>query len=167
MNITSAVLTLGAIALCGACLVSCAVSPPGPAVRYRVSPQGPTEQAVAQAFDALVQAYGRQDWDGVMDCFADDAQIESAVPEAAGPSGVDSPRVVTKREFGEALKPILASNRGYRVGNVTLVTVSPTQVQVSGTMTLLMAGRPSLHGEHQWVFEQRGARWLVVRAQAL
>jgi hypothetical protein len=168
MHITFAGLRLGAIALCGVCLVSCVVSPQRPAAQYRVPPQGPNEQAVAQAFEALVRAYGRQDWGDVMALIADDAQIEPAVPDAAGPSGVDSPRVINKLEFGEAIKPILASMRGYQVEDVTLMTVSPTQVQVSGTVTLLMAGRPSLHDRDRlWVFEKRGERWLVVRAQYL
>jgi hypothetical protein len=34
-------------------------------------------------------------------------------------------------------------------------------------MTLLMAGRPSIHRDRLWVFEKRGERWLVVRAQYL
>jgi ketosteroid isomerase-like protein len=165
MKITFAGLTLGALALCGVCLVSCVVSPQRPAALYRVPPQGPHEQAVAQAFEDLVRAYGRQDSDDVMDFFADDAQIETA--DAAGPSGVDSPRVINKREFGQAIKPIVASMRGYQVENVTLMTVSPTQVQVSGTVTLLMAGRPSINRDRFWVFEKRGERWLVVRAQYL
>ena len=165
MNITLAGLTLGAIALCGVCLVSCVQRP---AVQYSVLPQGPDEQAAAQAFEALVRAYSRQDWDDVMALIADDAQIEPAVPDVAGPSRVDSPRVIDKREFGQAIKPIMASMRGYEVENVTLMTVSPTQVQVSGTVTLLMAGRPSLHNRDRlWVFENRGERWLVVRAQYL
>jgi hypothetical protein len=168
MNITFAGLRLGAIALCGVCLVSCVVSPQRPAAQYSVAPQGPDEQAVAQAFDALVRAYGRQDWDGVMEVFADDAQIESTLPEAAGPAGASPPRVLTKREFGQALEPIIASNVGYRVEQVTLTTVSPTQVRVSGTVTMLMADRPSLHNRDRlWVFEKRGERWLVVRAQDL
>jgi hypothetical protein len=166
MKLTFAVLTLGTLALGGVCLVSCVVSPQRPAAQYRVPPQGPDEQAVAQAFEVLVRAYGRQDWDGVMDVFADDAQIESAAPEAAGPSG-NAPRILTKREFGQALEPIIASNVGYSAQNVQLRTVNPTQVQVSGTMTLLMAGRPSIHRDRLWVFEKRGERWLVVRAQYL
>jgi hypothetical protein len=166
MNITCAGLTLGALVLCGICLVSC--SPPRPAAQYRVPPQGPYEQAVAQAFEALVRAYDRQDWGDVMALIADDAQIEPAVPEAAGPSGVDSPRVLNKHEYGQAIKPIIASIRGYRVEHVQLMTVSPAQVQVSGTVTVLMAGRPSLHNRDRlWVFENRGERWLVVRAQYL
>ena len=80
-----------------------------------------------------------------MEVFGDDAQIESTLPEVAGPSGVSSPRILTKREFGQALEPIIASNVGYHVEQVTLATVSPTQVRVSGTVTLLMAGRTSLH----------------------
>jgi hypothetical protein len=168
MKITFAGLTLGAIALCGVFLVSCVVSPQRPAAQYSVSPQGPNEHAVAQAFEALVRAYDRQDWDDVMALMADDAQIEPAVPDAAGPSGVDSPRVLTKREFGQSIRPIIASIRGYQVEHVRLMTVSPTQVQVSGTVTLLMAGRPSLHNRDRlWVFENRGERWLVVRAQYL
>jgi hypothetical protein len=166
MKFTVAVLTLGTLALCGVCLVSCVVSPQRSAAQYRVPPQGPDEQAVAQAFEALVRAYGRQDWDGVMDVFADDAQIESAAPVAAGPSG-NAPRILNKREFGQALEPIIASNVGYSAQNVQLRTVSPMQVQVSGTMTLLMAGRPSIHRDRLWVFEKRGERWLVVRAQYL
>ena len=113
MKLTFAVLTLGTLALGGVCLVSCVVSPQRPAAQYRVPPQGPDEQAVAQAFEVLVRAYGRQDWDGVMDVFADDAQIESAAPEAAGPSG-NAPRILNKREFGQALEPIIASNVGYQ-----------------------------------------------------
>ena len=167
MNITFAGLTLGAIALCGVFLVSCVVSPQRPAAQYSVPPQGPHEQAVAQAFEALVRAYGRQDWDDVMALIADDAQIEPAEPDAAGPYGVDAPRVLNKREFGQAIQPIVASMRGYRVENVKLMTVSPTQVQVSGTVTLLVAGRPSLNRDRLWVFEKRGERWLVVRAQYL
>jgi hypothetical protein len=166
MKLTFAVLTLGTLALGGVCLVSCVVSPQRPAAQYRVPPQGPDEQAVAQAFEVLVRAYGRQDWDGVMDVFADDAQIESTAPEAAGPSGA-APRLMNKREFGQALEPIIASNVGYSAQNVQLRTVSPMQVQVSGTMTLLMAGRPSIHRDRLWVFEKRGERWLVVRAQDL
>jgi hypothetical protein len=166
MKLTFAVLTLGTLALGGVCLVSCVVSPQRPAAQYRVPPQGPDEQAVAQAFETLVRAYGRQDWDGVMDVFADDAQIESAAPEAAGRSG-NAPRILNKREFGEALEPLIASNVGYSAQNVQLRTVSPMQVQVSGTMTLLMAGRPSIHRDRLWVFEKRGERWLVVRAQYL
>ena len=166
MKFTVAVLTLGTLALCGVCLVSCVVSPQRSAAQYSVPPQGPDEQAVAQAFEALVRAYGRQDWDGVMDVFADDAQIESAAPEAAGPSG-NAPRILNKREFGQTLEPIIASNVGYSAQNVQLRTVSPMQVQVSGTMTLLMAGRPSIHRDRLWVFEKRGERWLVVRAQYL
>ena len=166
MKLTFAVLTLGTLALGGVCLVSCVVSPQRPAAQYRVPPQGPDEQAVAQAFEVLVRAYGRQDWDGVMDVFADDAQIESAAPEAAGPSG-NAPRILNKREFGQALEPIIASNVGYSAQNVHLRMVSPMQVQVSGTMTLLMAGRPSIHRDRLWVFEKRGERWLVVRAQDL
>ena len=166
MKFTVAVLTLGTLTLCGVCLVSCVVSPQRSAAQYRVPPQGPDEQAVAQAFEALVRAYGRQDWDGVMDVFADDAQIESAAPEAAGPSG-NAPRILNKREFGQALEPIIASNVGYSAQNVQLRTVGPMQVQVSGTMTLLMAGRPSIHRDRLWVFEKRGERWLVVRAQDL
>jgi hypothetical protein len=165
MKITFAGLTLGALALCGVFLVSCVVSPQRPAALYSAPPQGPHEQAVAQAFEALVRAYGRQDPDDVMDFFADDAQIETA--DAAGPSGVDSPRVLNKREFGQAIKPIVASIRGYQVENVTLMTVSPTQVQVRGTVTLLMAGRPSINRDRFWVFEKRGERWLVVQAQYL
>jgi hypothetical protein len=168
MNITFAGLTLGALALCGVCLVSCVVSPQRPAAQYRVPPQGPHEQAVADAFNALVRAFGRQDADDVMDVFANEAQIESAAPEAAGPSGVDSPRVLTKREYAQALEPIIASMVGYQVEDVTLTTVSPTQVQVRGTVTLLMADRSSLHNRDRlWVFEKRGERWLVVRAQYL
>jgi hypothetical protein len=165
MHITLAGLTLGALALCGVCLVSC--SPTRPAAQYRLPPQGPHEHAVAQAFDALVRAYGRQDWGDVMAVIADDAQIEPAAPEVAGPSGVDAPRVLNKREFGEAIKPMIASLRGYQVEDVQLMTVSPTQVQVRGTVTLLTAGRPSVHRERLWVFENRGERWLVVRAQFL
>jgi hypothetical protein len=167
MNTAFAVLTWGAIALGSVCLVSCAMSPPWPAAQYSVSPQGPDQQAVAQAFEASVRAYARQDWDDVMAVIADDAQIETAAPDAPGPSGVNSPRIITKREFGQAIKPIVASMRGYRVEQVQLVTVSPTQVQVSGTVTLLMAGRPSLNRDRLWVFETRGERWLVVRAQFL
>jgi hypothetical protein len=166
MKLTFAVLTLGTLALGGVGLVSCVVSPQRPAAQYRVPPQGPDEQAVAQAFEVLVRAYGRQDWDGVMDVFADDAQIESAAPEAAGPSG-NAPRILNKREFGQTLEPIIASNVGYSAQNVQLRTVSPMQVQVSGTITLLMAGRPSIHRDRLWVFEKRGERWLVVRAQYL
>ena len=166
MKLTVAVLTLGTLALGGGYLVSCVVSPQRSAAQYRLPPQGPDEHAVAQAFEALVRAYGRQDWDGVMDVFADDAQIESAAPEAAGPSG-NAPRILNKREFGQALEPIIASNVGYSAQNVQLRTVSPTQVQVSGTMTLLMAGRPSIHRDRLRVFEKRGERWLVVRAQDL
>jgi hypothetical protein len=168
MNITFAGLTLGALALCGVCLVSCVVSPQRPAAQYRVPPQGPHEQAVADAFDALVRAFGRQDADDVMDVFADEAQIESAAPEAAGPSSVDAPRVLTKREYAQALESIIARMVGYQVEDVTLTTVSPTQVQVRGTVTLLLADRSSLHDRDRlWVFEKRGARWLVVRAQYL
>ena len=167
LKITFTGLTLGAIALCGVWLVSCVMSPQRPAAQYRVPPQGPHEHAVAQAFESLVRAYGRQDWGDVMALIADDAQIESAAPDAAGPSGVDAPRILNKDEYGQSIKPILASMRGYHVEHVTLMTVSPTQVQVSGTVTLLMAGRPSLHRDRLWVFEQRGERWLVVRAQSL
>jgi hypothetical protein len=168
MHIKVATLTLGALALCGIVLVSCVVHPQRPAAQYRVPPQGPYEHAVAQAFEALVRAFGRQDSDDVMDFFADDARIESAAPDAAGPSGVDSPRVLTKLEYAQALEPIIASMVGYQVEDVTLTTVSPRQVQVRGTVTLLMAGRPSLHNRDRlWVFEQRGERWLVVRAQYL
>ena len=166
MKLPFAVLTLGTLALGGVGLVSCVVSPQRPAAQYHVPPQGPDEQAVAQAFEVLVRAYGLQDWDGVMDVFADDAQIESAAPEAAGPSG-NAPRILNKREFGQTLEPIIASNVGYSAQNVQLRTVSPMQVQVSGTMTLLMAGRPSIHRDRLWVFEKRGERWLVVRAQDL
>jgi hypothetical protein len=166
MKFSVTVVTLGTLALGGVFLASCVVSPQRPAAQYRVPPQGPDEQAVAQAFEALVRAYGRQDWDGVMDVFADDAQIESAAPEAAGPSG-NAPRILNKREFGQALEPIIASNVGYSAQNVQLRTVSPMQVQVSGTMTLLMAGRPSIHRDRLWVFEKRGERWLVVQAQYL
>lgn len=105
MNITVAGLTLGALALGGVFLVSCVVSPQRSAAQYSVAPQGPHEQAVAQAFEALVRAYGRQDAEDVMALLADDAQIETAAPDAAGPSAVDSPRVITKREFGQAIKP--------------------------------------------------------------
>jgi hypothetical protein len=168
LKITFAGLRLGAIVLCGVCFVSCVVSPQRPAAQYSVAPQGPHEQAAAQAFEALVRAYGRQDWGDVMALIADDAQIEPAVQDVAGPSGVDSPRVLDKREFGQAIKPIMASMRSYQVEHVKLMTVSPTQVQVSGTVTLLMAGRPSLHNRDRlWVFEKRGERWLVVRAQYL
>jgi hypothetical protein len=167
MNIRLAGLTLGALALCGVCLVSCALNPPRPAAQYRVPPQGPDEQAVAQAFEALVQAYGRQDWGDVMALIADEAQIEPAAPEGPGPSGDNTPRVLDKREFGEALKPLLADLRGYRVGDVTLMTVSPTQIRVSGDVTVLTAGRPPVRRERLWVFEKRGAHWLVVRAQSL
>ena len=167
MNITCAGVRLGAIALCGVWLVSCVMSPPRLAAQYRVPPQGPTEHAVAHAFEALVRAYGRQDWGDVMAVIADDAQIESTAPDVAGPSGVDAPRILNKDEYGQSIKPILASIRGYQVEHVTLMTVSPTQVQVSGTVTLLMAGRPSLHRDRLWVFEKRGERWLVVRAQSL
>ena len=166
MKLTFAVLTLGTLALGGVGLVSCVVSPQRPTAQYRVPPQGPDEHAVAQAFEALVRAYGRQDWDGVMDVFADDAQIESAAPEAAGPSG-NAPRILNKREFGQALEPIIASNVGYSAQNVQLRTLSPARVEVSGTITLLMAGRPSIHRDRLWVFEKRGERWLVVRAQYL
>ena len=166
MKLMVAGLTLGALVLCGVCLVSC--SPQRPAAQYRVAPQGPDEQVVAQAFEALVRAYGRQDWGDVMALIADDAQIEPALPEAAGPSGVDPPKVLTKHEFGQAIKPIMARMRGYQVEHVTLRTVSPTQVLVSGTVTLLMAGQPALQDrERLWVFEKRGERWLVVRAQYL
>ena len=167
MKLTFAVLTLGTLALGGGFLVSCVVSPQRPAAHYSVPPRSPDEQAVAQAFEALVRAYGRQDWDGVMHCFADDAQIETTASDAAGPYGVDGPRVLNKHEFGQAIKPIIASNRGYTVQKVTLMTVSPTRVEVSGTMTLLMADRPSLHRDRLWVFEKRGERWMVVRAQFL
>jgi hypothetical protein len=167
MHITFAGLTLGALALCGVCLVSCVVSPPRPAAQYRVPPQGPDQHAVADAFDALVRAFGRQDADDVMDVFADEAQIESAAPEA-GPPGVDAPRVLTKREYAQALESIIARMVGYQVEDVTLTTVSPTQVQVRGTVTLLLADRSSLHDRDRlWVFELRGGRWLVVRAQFL
>jgi hypothetical protein len=123
----------------------------------------------------LVRAFGRQDWGDVMALIADDAQIEPAAPEVASPSGVDAPRVLDKREYGEALRPILASLRGYQVEDVKLMTVSSTQVTVSGTVTLLVAGQPSLHNRHRlWLFEKRGERWplggerwLVVRAQSL
>jgi hypothetical protein len=54
MNITLGVWAFGAIALGSVCLVGCAVSPQGPTAQYRASPQGPDEQAVAQAFEALV-----------------------------------------------------------------------------------------------------------------
>jgi hypothetical protein len=74
---------------------------------------------------------------------------------------------MNKREFGQAIKPIVASMRGYQVENVKLMTVSPTQVQVSGIVTLLVAGRPSINRDRLWVFEKRGERWLVVRAQFL
>ena len=168
MRITVAGLTLGALALGGVFLVSCVVHPQRPAAQYSVPPQGPTEQAVAQVFEALVRAYGRQDWGDVMALIADDAQIEPAVPDAAGPSGVAAPRVLNKLEFGQAIKPILARMRGYQVEHVTLTTVNPTQVLVSGTVTVLMAGQPSLQSrERLWVFENRGERWLVVRAQYL
>jgi hypothetical protein len=166
MKSTFAGLMLGAFALCGVCLVSC--SPQRPAAQYSVSPQGPYEQAVAQAFEALVRAYDRQDWDDVMGLIADDAQIEPALPDAAGPSGVDLPRVLKKQEYGQAIKPIIASIRGYQVENVKLMTVNPTQILVSGTVTLLLAGQPSLHNRNRlWVFEKRGEHWLVVRAQYL
>jgi hypothetical protein len=166
MKLTFAVLTLGTLALCGVFLASC--SPPRPAAQYSVSPQGPDEQAVAQAFEALVRAYGRQDWDDVMALIADDAQIEPAVPEAAGPSGVDAPRVLNKHEYGQAIKPLVARMRGYQVEHVKLMTLNPTQVLVSGTVTVLLAGQPSLQNRDRlWVFENRGERWLVVRAQYL
>jgi hypothetical protein len=166
MNSTFAGLTLGALALCGVFLVSC--SPQRPAAQYSVLPEGPHEQAVAQAFEALVRAYGRQDWDDVMALIADDAQIEPAVPDAAGRSGADSPRVLNKYEFGQAIKPLLASMRGYLVEHVQLRTMSPTQVLVSGTVTLLMVGQPALHNRDRlWVFEKRSEHWLVVRAQYL
>jgi hypothetical protein len=166
MKITYAGLMLGALALCGVSLVSC--SPPRPAAQYSVTPQGPYEQAVAQAFETLVRAYDRQDWDDVMAVIAEDTQIEPALPGAAGPSGVDPPRVLNKHEYGQAIKPILAGIRGYQVENVKLMTVNPTQIVVSGTVTLLMAGQPSLHNRNRlWVFEKRGEHWLVVRAQYL
>ena len=166
MNLTLAGLTLGALALCGVCLVSC--SPQRPAAQYSMPPQGPNEQAVAQTFEAFVRAYGRQDWGDVMALIADDAQIEPAMPDAASPSRVDSPRVLNKHEYGQAIKPILAGMRGYKVENVKLMTVNPTQVLVSGTVTVLMAGQPSLQNRDRlWVFENRGGRWLVVRAQYL
>jgi hypothetical protein len=166
MKLTFAVLTLGTLALCGVCLVSC--SPQRPAAQYSVSPQGPHEPAVAQAFEALVRAYSRQDWDDAMALIADDAQIEPAVADAASPSGVAAPRVLNKYEYGQAIKPILAEIRGYQVENVKLMTLHPTQVLVSGTVTLLLAGKPSLHNRDRlWVFENRDGRWLVVRAQYL
>jgi hypothetical protein len=62
---------------------------------------------------------------------------------------------------------MIASLRGYQVEDVQLMTVSPTQVQVRGTVTLLTAGRPSVHRERLWVFENRGERWLVLQAQFL
>ena len=129
MKLTFAVLTLGTLALGGGFLASCVVSPQRPAAHFSVPPRGPDEQAVAQAFEGLVRAYGRQDWDGVMDYFADDAQIESTASDAAGPDGVDGPRVLNKHEFGQAIKPIIASNRGYSVQNVTLMVVSPAALR--------------------------------------
>jgi hypothetical protein len=167
MKLTFAMLTLGALTLGSIFLVSCVLSPQRPAAQYSVPPRGPDEQAVARAFEALVQAYGRQDWDGVMDNFADDVQVEFTAPDVAGPSGVAAPRVLNKLEFGQAIKPIIVSNRGYSVQNVALMTVSPARVEVSGTMTLLTADRPSIHRDRLWVFEKRGERWLVVRAQYL
>ena len=166
MKITFAGLILGALVLCGVCLVSC--SPQRPAAQYSMPPQGPNEQAVAQTFEAFVRAYDRQDWGDVMALIADDAQIEPAVSDVASPSEVDATRVFNKHEYGQAIKPILAGIRGYKVENVKLMTVNPTQVLVSGTVTLLMAGQPSLHNRNRlWVFENRGERWLVVRAQYL
>jgi hypothetical protein len=168
MKLTFAMLTLGTLALCGVVLVSCTTSPPRPAAQYRMPPHGPDEHAAVQAFEAMVRAYGRKDWDGVMDAFADDAQIESMVSGAAGPSAIASPRVLSKHEFGQVLKPIIASNVGYLVEDVTVMTVQPSQVQVSGIVTLLMAGRPSIqHRDRRWLFEKRAERWLVVRAQDL
>jgi hypothetical protein len=167
MKITVTVVALGVGVWCSVLLLSCAVSPPGPAAQYRAPPPGPDEEAVAQAFETLVQAYGRRDWEGVMAMIADDAQIESTAPDAAGRYGIYSPRVVNKREFGEAIRPIVARSQGSHVENVTLVMVSPTQAQVSGTMILLLAGRPPLSRDRQWVFEKRGERWLVVRSQYL
>jgi hypothetical protein len=103
-----------------------------------------------------------------MPAIADDAQIEPAVPGTAGPSGVDPHRALNKQEFGQSIKPLMASIRGYQVEDVKLTTVSATEVQVSGTVTVLMAGRPSLqHRDRLWTFEPRGKRWLVVRAQYL
>ena len=166
MKLTCTGATLGAIALCGVWLVSCA-GPQHPAAQYRVPPQGQNEQAVSQALEALVRAYGRQDWGDVMALIADDAQIEPAAPDAAGPSGVNAPRILNKQEYGQSIKPMLASIRGYLVEDVILRAVSPTQVEVNGDVTLLMAGRPSIHRDRLWVFEQRGERWLVVRAQFL
>jgi hypothetical protein len=166
MHITGTSGALGAIALCGVLLVSC-VGTPRPAALYRVPPQGLEQQAVSQAFEALVRAYGRQDWGDVMALVADDAQIELAATDAAAPSGVGAPRVLNKPEYGQHIKPVLASIRGYLVEDVTLRTVSSTQVQVSGNVTLLMAGRPSIHRDRLWVFEQQGKHWLVVRAQFL
>jgi hypothetical protein len=167
MKLTFAVLTLGMLALCCGFLVSCVVNPQRPAAQYSVPPQGPEEQAVAQAFETLVRAYGRQDWDDMMDCYADDAQIESTGSDGAGPYGVDAPRVLNKEEFGQAIKLVIISNRGYSAQNVSLKTASPGRVEVRGTMTLLMADRPSIHRDRLWVYEKRGKRWLVVRAQYL
>jgi hypothetical protein len=104
----------------------------------------------------------------VMALIADDAQIEPAVPDAAGPSRVDATMALNKHEYGQAIKPILARLRGYQVEHVTLTTVNPTQVLVSGTVTVLMAAKPSIQNRDRlWVFENRGERWLVVRAQYL
>src|SRR5262245_39912665 len=41
MKLTFAGLTLGALTLCGVCLISCVVSPKRPAAQYSVPPQGP------------------------------------------------------------------------------------------------------------------------------
>ena len=165
MHITSAGLTFGATALCAIFLASCA---PRPAIQYSAPPQGSDEQAAAQAFEALVGAYVRQDWHDVMALIADDVQIEPAVPDAAGASGADAPRVMNKHEYGEAIKPLMASLRGYQVEQVTLRTVDPAHVLVSATVTVLMADQPSIQQRDRfWVFEHRGEHWLVVRAQYL
>jgi hypothetical protein len=87
MKSTFAVLAVGVGVGCSVFLLSRAASPQGPAVRYMTPPQGPDEPAVAQTFEALVQAYGSRDWDGVMAVIAADAQLESAAPNAAGCDG--------------------------------------------------------------------------------
>ena len=166
MKITFAGLTLAAFALCGLFLVSC-VSPRRPVAEYSVPPQGPDEEAVAQAFEALVRAFGSQDWGDVMALVADDAEIESTVADTSPSPGAVSPRVIDKVEFGQTLRPMLDGLRGYHVDDVKLVTMSPTQVQVSGAVTLLMVGKPALHRDRKWTFEKRGEDWLVVRAQDL
>jgi hypothetical protein len=116
--------------------------------------QNTDEQAITGVIESVDRAINQADLTLLLDQFADDAVIDSRIARAK----------VSKQEYGVAMAAAFRAHQiiGMETRDIRITMVDPTHATVLATIYPMMLAQ-RLAYDHEWKFEKRDGRWLIVQ----